>query len=155
MCIRDWIERAEVKVKLLPLLKKSVEVNTVELKGLNLDLQRAADGTTNWDDLVAANGADAEADSESDSGSTDTGDADGLQDLVIGSIVISDAQIKWQDAQNNTDALLTGFNLTSDTIELAKPFSMTTDFIVESTSMGLSAQVNGCLLYTSPSPRDS
>ena len=137
------IESAEVKVKLLPLLKKSVEVNTVELKGLNLDLQRAADGTTNWDDLVAANSADAEADSKADSGSADAGNDDGLQDLVIGSIVISDAQIRWQDAQNNTDALLTSFNLNSDTIELAKPFSMTTDFIVESTSMGLSAQVNG------------
>ena len=141
------IDSAQVKVKLLPLLKKSVEVNTVELKGLNLDLQRAADGTTNWDDLIAANSADAEveaeAESQSDSNSADTGDAQGLQDLVIGSIVISDAQIKWQDAQNNTDALLTSFNLSSDTIELAKPFSMTTDFIVESTSMGVSAQING------------
>ena len=141
------IDSAQVKVKLLPLLKKSVEVNTVELKGLNLDLQRAADGTTNWDDLIAANNAEAEveaeAESQSDSSSADTGNAAGLQDLVIGSIVISDAQIKWQDAQNNTDALLTSFNLSSDTIELAKPFSMTTDFIVESTSMGVSAQING------------
>ena len=138
------IDSAQVKVKLLPLLKKSVEVNTVELKGLNLDLQRAADGTTNWDDLIAENSADTEVEAEAESQSdSSSGDAEGLQDLVIGSIVISDAQIKWQDAQNNTDALLTSFNLSSDTIELAKPFSMTTDFIVESTSMGVSAQING------------
>jgi len=43
---------ADVKVELLPLLKKQINVRTVELTGLSLDLQRAADGTTNWDDLV-------------------------------------------------------------------------------------------------------
>lgn len=136
------IDSAQVKVKLLPLLKKSVEVNTIGLKGLNLDLQRAADGTTNWDDLVAANSTDTQADNQADPNAANN-DAAALQDLTIGSIVISDAQIRWQDAQNSTDALLTGFNLSSDTIELAKPFSITTDFSVESTSMGVNAQING------------
>ena len=48
------IASADVKVELLPLLRKEVNVRTVELKGLNVDLQRAADGTTNWDDLLAS-----------------------------------------------------------------------------------------------------
>ena len=38
---------ADIKVKLMPLLKKEVNVKTIELHGLNLDLQRNADGTTN------------------------------------------------------------------------------------------------------------
>ncbi len=141
------IDSAQIKVKLLPLLKKSVTVNTVELNGLNLDLQRAADGSTNWDDLVATNDQNTQDASQSDTSSanSDTGatDADGLQDLTIGSIIISNAQINWRDAQNNTDALLTDFNLSSDTIELAKPFSMETDFTVQSASIGVNAQISG------------
>ena len=142
------IDSAQIKVKLLPLLKKTVTVNTVELKGLNLDLQRAADGTTNWDDL-AQNSADSQSDTSSNNaGNTDTDSANGLQDLTIGSIVISDAQVNWRDAQNNTDALLTNFSLSSDTIELAKPFAVTTDFKVQSSSMGFDAQVNGTGVIT-------
>ena len=47
------IGAADVKVELLPLLKRQVNVRTVELTGLQLDLQRAEDGQTNWDDLLA------------------------------------------------------------------------------------------------------
>ena len=48
------IDSADVKVKLLPLIKREINVRTVQLKGLQLDLQREADGTTNWDDLLAS-----------------------------------------------------------------------------------------------------
>lgn len=144
------IDSAQVKVELLPLLKKSVSIDTIELDGLSLDLQRAADGTTNWDDLVAAGTTTSES-SESDSiqntpenTSTDAASASaGLQDLKIGAIAINDAQINWQDKQNNTDALLSNFNLSSGRVELATPFSVKTDFSILSNSIGLKASVNG------------
>jgi len=47
------IEAAGVKVKLLPLLRRQLVVDTVLLDGLTLDLARDATGRTNWDDLVA------------------------------------------------------------------------------------------------------
>jgi len=44
------IAGADVKVNLIPLIKREINVRTIQLKGLNLDLQRSADGTSNWDD---------------------------------------------------------------------------------------------------------
>lgn len=41
-------------VKLLPLLRKRIEIGTMTLDGMRLRLARKADGTSNWDDLAAA-----------------------------------------------------------------------------------------------------
>lgn len=48
------IDGAGVRVKLLPLLRKRIEIGTVTLDGLHLRLARKAGGTANWDDLAAA-----------------------------------------------------------------------------------------------------
>jgi AsmA protein len=45
------IASAGVGAKLLPLLSKRLEVSTLRLEGLRLNLLRLADGSTNWDDL--------------------------------------------------------------------------------------------------------
>jgi len=50
------VEKAGVRVKLIPLLGKKLEVDTVILHGLNAHLIKAKDGRTNWDDLVGRGG---------------------------------------------------------------------------------------------------
>lgn len=45
---------AGVYVKLLPLLRKRIEIGTVSLTDMRLRLARKANGVTNWDDLAAA-----------------------------------------------------------------------------------------------------
>ena len=135
---------ADVKVELLPLLKKEVNVRTVELQGLTLDLQRAADGTSNWDDLVNSSGATTTT--ESGDASTEVeveGDSAAIAALAVGGISVTDANVTWTDAQSGTDAKLANFNLKTGKIELAKPFDLSTDFKLSSNSMGLAAGVNG------------
>jgi AsmA protein len=46
------IKGVDVRVKLLPLLQKEVQIAHVTLDGLALDLQRNARGVSNWDDLT-------------------------------------------------------------------------------------------------------
>ena len=151
------IGSADVKVKLLPLIKKEVNVRTVELIGLQVDLQRAADGTTNWDDLINSTTTTTST-AEGSTGEEVTTEVEGssatIAALAVGGIQIRDANVSWTDAQSGTDARLSGFNLSTGAIELAKPFDLATDFTVESNSMDLNADIKGCLLYTSPSPRD-
>jgi len=135
---------ADVKVELLPLLKKEVNVRTVELQGLTLDLQKAADGTSNWDDLVKSNGATTTT--ESGDASTEVeveGDSAAIAALAVGGISVTEANVSWKDAQSGTDAKLSNFNLKTGAIELAKPFDLSTDFDLSSDSMGLAAGVNG------------
>ena len=57
------IKEANVKVKLLPLLSQQVEVSTVVLKGVSLNLEKNKAGKTNWDDMAQA---PAEQDTPSD-----------------------------------------------------------------------------------------
>lgn len=135
---------ADVKVKLLPLLKKEVNIRTVELQGLTLDLQRAADGSTNWDDLV--NSTSATTTTENGDATTEVeveGDSAAIAALAVGGIEVTDANVSWNDAQSGTDAKLANFNLKTGAIELAKPFDLSTDFDLASNSMGLAADVNG------------
>lgn len=141
------ISSADVKVKLLPLLKKSVNIRMVELNGLQLDLQRGADGSTNWDDLVDSTSTTT---TTSDGSGTDTevtteveGSTATIAALEVGGIHISDANVSWKDAQAGTDAKLTGFSLETGAIELAEPFDLSTSFALASESMGLEADVGG------------
>ena len=140
------IGSADVKVKLLPLIKKEINIRTVELNGLQVDLQRAADGTTNWDDLINSTTTTTSTD-ENSTGEEVTTEVEGssatIAALAVGGIQISDANVSWTDAQSGTDARLSGFNLSTGAIELAKPFDLATDFTVESTSMDLNADVKG------------
>ncbi len=135
---------ADVKVELLPLLKREINIKTVELNGLNVDLQRAADGTTNWDDLLKSSGATTTTESEDAGTEVEVeGDSAAIAALAVGGISISDANVSWQDVQSGTDAKLQNFNLNTGAIELAKPFDLSTDFNLASNSMGLQAGVNG------------
>lgn len=48
------IQDLSIRVKLMPLLEKKVELDTIVVDGLSLYLSRDASGKTNWDDLAGA-----------------------------------------------------------------------------------------------------
>ena len=52
------IRQLDVKVNVLPLLKKEVEINTIRLHGLNVSLEVAKDKTNNWSSLAQADEAE-------------------------------------------------------------------------------------------------
>ncbi|MGQ7847405.1 AsmA family protein [Granulosicoccus sp. 3-233] len=141
------IDSADVKVKLLPLIKREINVRTVELEGLQLDLQREADGTTNWDDLLKSTTTTTTTINDDDANSQVTTEVEGssatIAALSVGGIEILDANVSWRDATTGTDAALSGFNLRTDSIELEKPFALDVDFSVASDSMDLTADVKG------------
>ncbi|MFK7861611.1 MAG: AsmA family protein [Granulosicoccus sp.] len=139
------ISGADVKVELLPLIKREINVRTVELSGLQLDLQRAADGSTNWDDLIQSTTTTTTEEVNDDQqvtteveGSTAT-----IAALAVGGIEVTDANVSWMDATTGTDAKLSSFNLLTGAIELEKPFDLTVDFSVISNSMDIQADVKG------------
>lgn len=136
---------ADVKVKLLPLIKREINVRTVQLNGLNLDLQRAADGTTNWDDLLnTTTTTTTEEVSEDEQVTTEVeGNTATIAALAVGGIEITDANVSWNDASTGTDAKLSGFNLNTGVIELERPFDVNMDFSIVSNSMDIQADVDG------------
>lgn len=141
------IGSADVKVELLPLIKREINVRTVELKGLQVDLQRAEDGTTNWDDLIKSTTTTTTTTEEGSADTQVTTEVEGssatIAALAVGGIQILDANVSWKDAMTGTDAALSNFNLQTGAIELEKPFDLNIDFSVASNSMDLQADIEG------------
>lgn len=46
------IEKVKVRIKLIPLLTKRFEIDTIRLEGMTVNFMRKSDGTNNWDDLL-------------------------------------------------------------------------------------------------------
>lgn len=111
------IEAAQARVKLMPLLRKEVEIDTVALEGLQLNLARARDGRSNWDDLVPAESAGAAAE-EKPAGEP----APAVAALAVGGIELSDARVVWDDRQSGTRQTVENLNLTSGELVPGRPF---------------------------------
>ena len=115
------LERAVVRVAVLPLLRGEVQADTVVVHGLNLHLARAADGRNNWDDLTAA---------EVPKPQEEPSSGQALAGLAIGGLDVRDARVEWQDTMAGQQWLLSGLDLESGRIAPgeAVPLDLSTRF---------------------------
>jgi AsmA protein len=122
------IQEASVKVKLLPLLSKQVEVSTIVLNGLTLNLAKNKQGQSNWDDMAQpSNEVEKSQDiQESNSSSAAVGA------IAIGGVQIVDANVTWDDASKGETYHLTNFDLTTDALSLGSPMGVELAFTVDS-----------------------
>lgn len=94
------LERAELRVRLLPLLRREVAVDRVVLHGLEVNLARNAAGRGNWEDLVPAPAA-GEAPAEP---APAAGEPVGAAvDLRIEGVELREANLYWRDAVSGRD----------------------------------------------------
>jgi AsmA protein len=108
------IDQLGLKVKLMPLLSRRVEVDTLVLKGLRLNLEKDKDGRTNWDDLAKADG---DRPDEPAAGETGQDEAAGeALALSIQGIQIEDARISWDDRQAGEKYVLDGVRLVTGSL---------------------------------------
>jgi AsmA protein len=124
------VKLVEARVRLLPLIVGSLSIKTVHLQGLELDLQRNAEGRTNWDDLM----------SNTSVVTADVSDGDVLQEieagtpvvalLSVGELQVSDGLVHWRDETAGQDFYLSDFRLSAGTIKLSEPFRILTGFTV-------------------------
>lgn len=122
------VERVHLAARFWPLLTGEVELGTVTLRGLRLNLQRAADGRTNWQDLAAA--PDRARVMTVASGDQPPAVPDWLRQARLAGLEIIDARVHWQDLQSGQDLALEDMNLTAQDIRLGQPIPLTTDGVV-------------------------
>ncbi|MEY4762833.1 MAG: hypothetical protein RLZZ200_2689 [Pseudomonadota bacterium] len=65
------VHRVALRVAVMPLLRKELEVGRIEIDGLDLRLERNGDGKGNWEDFGQKEGSDNETRAEAGPGSTD------------------------------------------------------------------------------------
>jgi uncharacterized protein involved in outer membrane biogenesis len=128
----------KARAKLLPLLRKELEMDTLVLHGATVNLARNADGITNWDDLVKPQG-EAQA---SDQGMP-------LAALVLGGIDIKDANIHWRDMQQGVEYKIADANIGTGELKLGDPINITADLNASASKPALSAaiQFKGTVAY--------
>ena len=114
------IQAARAGIRLFPLLRKQVQISELRLDGLRLRLLIDKNGKANWEDLAGESTATQEAD-QTDSQSESRQQL--LDELAIGSIVINDAALVWQDLKAGSSMVLTEFGLSTGPVRLGQSVS--------------------------------
>lgn len=122
------IKEANVKVKLLPLLSQQVEVSTVVLNGMRLNLAKNKQGVSNWDDMAQSSSEPSKPSAVAEQESSGAS----LGAIAIGGLQIIDANVVWDDASKGERYSVNDFDLTTDALSLGKPMAMDLAFTVES-----------------------
>ncbi len=117
------VTSADVKVKLLPLLRKHVELSTISLHGLQVNLSRNAQGRTNWADLVQPPSAGAPSPAKKPAGAPAKGGAP-IAALAVGGLDVSDASVVWDDRQSGQHVSVEHLQLESGAVSPGKPFPL-------------------------------
>ncbi|RLJ19235.1 AsmA family protein [bacterium endosymbiont of Escarpia laminata] len=93
------LDHVQVRVNLIPLiLKQILEVDKVQVEGLELNLAKSKSGVSNWDDLTAAGQKEAADTGAAEAPEAEIKSADkGMGAFSIGGIEISGAHIVWDD----------------------------------------------------------
>ncbi len=125
------VSKAVARIKLLPLLKKQVEADTIVLDGLKVNLITFKNGKTNWDKLA--------------SGGKTTPDKPAKPEnaaivFAVAGLKVNDGLLHWDDRKSGQDHMISKLNLSSGAI---RPGA--------STSLKLSAHVKSSAL---PEPVD-
>ncbi|WP_455203566.1 AsmA family protein [Kaarinaea lacus] len=146
------IEKAQIKIELLPLLKKQLVVDNIVLHGLRLNLARNKSGVTNWDDLIKPSAAPEEAPPGEPAEPTAPPSEEKpatvekqLAALNIGGVDIRDAAIVWDDQMGQARYELQEFQLQTGEVVLGEPLqvSMSTRFSSAQPSLQGSLQWSG------------
>lgn len=131
------VEQAQVRAKLMPLLKRQLVVDTIQLNGLQLNLMRDSQGMGNWEDLAAGGDAPEAETQEKPASKQDSG----LEGLAIGGVKILEAQVSWSDRQSGQAVTVRGLNLETGALSPGRPADIKLDFKLDNQEPKLSADI--------------
>lgn len=137
------IANAQVRVKLMPLFSRRIEIGTVTLDGMRLRLARNEQGRSNWDDLVEAFASDEPAETPAEETPDESTDQPlSMPELQIEAVNINDAAISWSDATTGESYDLSGFSLSTGRLAPGEPFRLNTAFDLSAPQQSLQAKTS-------------
>lgn len=111
------VEGVEIGVKIMPLLQQRLEMKTVRLQGLQVELARHADGRSNWQDLSA--GSETATAPSAEPGKPPA--VPSLAALAIGGLEVVDARLLWDDRQTGQRLEVSNLRLNTGPVALNQP----------------------------------
>ncbi|VAW43684.1 hypothetical protein MNBD_GAMMA02-1423 [hydrothermal vent metagenome] len=125
------VKQVAVRVKLLPLLKKQIQVGQVELQQPNINLQVAKSGKSNWQSIIE----------HMDQGSSDPAANSGSTDLEIRGISISDGSLSYADGGADLRVQMNDLNFDSEAIKAGSPTQMSLSAEIEIAAQNFKGQL--------------
>lgn len=151
------IDEADIKVKLIPLFSKKVEISTIVLKGLALNLEKNKQGVSNWSDLTAEKEA-ADLPSEKELEQLKNSDKKNLLEMPaeetagaepvielaaikIGGLAIENSQVTWDDQQAGQQIVVKDFNLSTSAVVFNEPIAINLSMLLENSEPAVTEQL--------------
>lgn len=128
-------DKVAIRLKLIPLLRKKLVMDTLEVHGLHLNLEKNAKGETNWDDLAKGGGEPGQA--------AAPGKAPQLAAFAIGGLDIRNANVSWSDAQAGQQYTVRNFSLTTGALDPGNPVDVSVGLDLQSTEPPMSGRIQG------------
>lgn len=114
------LEESDIKVKLLPLLSKKIEVNQIIIKGLILNLTKNLTGINNWNDLTSS-GTQKINPLKSISQNNHQEATDTIAISTINGITIENAVINWNNQKSGNKLLIKDVNFITNKFAYNEP----------------------------------
>lgn len=132
------IERAAARVKLMPLLDRRVEIGTVELDGLHLNLARDAQRRGNWQDLLdkrkpAPDGASI--------GPVDAGSVS-VESFALEGVRVRAGTVLWRENTNELRCTISELDLSTGSIGRNEPVTIDVALKLKNEVTGLMATLS-------------
>ena len=133
------VQRLHIKLALLPLLSKEVEIKQFEVVSPRAYLERHADGQTNWGDLISQGAPAAEAEQPAaEQGSN--GAAPLLAALKAESISLSGGELTWADAESKP-MVLSELDVQFTDVQLVRPVEVRLSGRLDGNAFSVDAKV--------------
>ena len=137
------IEHTQMKVKLLPLLAKKIEVSRIVVKGLILNLEKKKNGVSNWEDLISKPKPKSEQEIPNKQISQTTEEKElAIASLAVGGIAVRDANIIWDDRSKAQRVEISDFNFLMDQLSFDQPVDFGVEFILNNKEPKLTEAIN-------------
>ena len=136
-------DQLSASLKLLPLLSRKVEIDTVTLNGLRVNLQTDTDGRSNFDDLSRSAGTTAPSTADADPASSSAGLA--LAGLTLGGIKIADARIAITDLAAGSETIVDELDLVSGQVIPGQPVELSFSARVDTAEPELTHRISADL----------
>ncbi len=126
------IEQVAVRVKLLPLLRKQIQIGQVELKQPSINLQVARSGQSNWQSITDHLAQD----------TAETAVEDSSTDLEIRGISVRQGRLDYTDASADLQMVMTELSFDSTAIKADQASDMSLQASIELPAQALKGQLN-------------
>lgn len=128
------VAEMNVGVKLMPLLfDRRVEIGTIRIDGLALNLAKNAEGVSNWADLSREDKKQVEKEASKEAGKPVS--------LTVGGIDIKNAVFSYTDKQSGAAYKVADLSIETGAVELGKPLDVTIAFLANSAQPPLESDV--------------